>query len=117
FRLVEHPHPNMRRFALELVVGHLPAGPEALARLEPFFRAALFDLWPDRRVKQRVLAFLVARGLEDERQAEAAAAILRDVGRVEGRADFERALEGLVRLKLAFPQVEGAVQLQPGGVA
>src|SRR5262249_60297430 len=43
-RLIEHPHPNMRRFVLDLVVEHLPAGADSLAALEPFFRAAWLDL-------------------------------------------------------------------------
>jgi hypothetical protein len=117
FRLVQHPHPNMRRFALDLAVNHLPDGAGPLANLTGFFRAALFDLWPERRVKHGVIDFLTARGLRDEQQAEVAASILGDVVRVQGRADFERALEGLVRLKLAYPQVQASVSLQPGGVA
>jgi hypothetical protein len=116
-RLVQHPHPNMRRFALDLVVEHLPPGAAALAGLESFFRTALFDLWPQRRVKQRVVAFLLSRGLQDERQAEVAAGILRDVVRVQGRADFENALEALVRLQLAYPRLEGPVSLRAGGLA
>ena len=39
FRLVEHPHPNMRRFALDLVTKHLPPGTDPLARLKEFCRA------------------------------------------------------------------------------
>jgi hypothetical protein len=117
FRLVQHPHPNMRRFALDLAVHHLPEGAGPLANLTGFFRAALFDLWPERRVKHDVIDFLTARGLRDKQQAEVAAGILGDVVRVQGRADFERALEGLVRLKLAYPQVQAGVSLQPGGVA
>ena len=35
--------------------------------------------------------------------------ILADVVRVEGRADFERALTALVRLKLAYPEVSSPV--------
>jgi hypothetical protein len=115
YRLAQHPHPNVRRFALDLAVKHLPAGPEALARLRDFFRAALFDLWPERKVKRQVLDFLVARGLGDEREARVAAAILGDAVRLQGRADFERALEGLVRLQLAYPDVDTAVVVRAGG--
>ncbi len=117
YRLVQHPHPNMRRFALEMALRHLPEGANPLARLEHFFRAALFDLWPDRLLKQRVLDFLARRGLADEYQAAVAARILAEVVRVQGRGDFERALEALVRLKLAYPQVAAPITLKMEDVA
>jgi hypothetical protein len=116
-RLVQHPHPNMRAFALDLAVDHLPAGPQSLSRLRGFFRAAIFDLWPRRQVKRRVIEFLAARGLQDEQQAAVVASILGDVVRVHGRADFEQSLEALVRLKLAYPQLESTVGLPSGGGA
>jgi HEAT repeat protein len=109
YRLVQHPHPGMRRFALELVVHHLPSGDGPLAKLKEFCRAALFDLWPSRKVKRGVVEFLTARGLEDARQAALVSAILGDVVRVQGRADFENALEALVRIKMAYPDVPSTV--------
>ncbi len=114
-RLVEHPHQNMRRFALELVTKHLPPGTDPLARLKAFCRAALFDLWPQRKVKQGLIDFLTQRGLEDAGQAQVVATILGDVVRVQGRADFEQALTALVRLKLAYPDLETTVTLPAGG--
>jgi hypothetical protein len=113
-RLSQHPAARIRRFALDLVVGHLKEGFVALAKLEGFFRACLFDLWPSRNEKRLVLDFLVARGLKDERQAEVSARVLGDFVRVKGRADFERALEGLVRLRIAFPEVESRVVVAGG---
>lgn len=115
YRSAQHPHPNMRPFALDLVVKHLPDGASPLGQLRNFFRSALFDTWPERRVKRRVIDFLAERGLRDEQQAEVAAGILADVARLQGRADFERALEALVRIKLAFPEVEAAIQVRAGG--
>ncbi len=115
FRLVQHPHPNMRRFALDLAINHLPDGAEPLGKLEGFFRAALFDLWPERPVKRGVLDFLTARGLRDEGQAAVAVGILADAVRLQGRADFERALEGLVRLQLSYPHLQAGVKLRAGG--
>jgi hypothetical protein len=105
-RLTQHPHPNMRRFALDLVTGHLKEGFVALAKLEGFFRMALFDLWPSRNEKRAVMDFLLQRGMKDERQAEVAARVLGEFVRTKGKADFERALEGLVRIKLAYPEIE-----------
>jgi hypothetical protein len=116
FRLVEHPHQNMRRFALDLVTKHLPAGTDPLVRLKEFCRTALFDLWPQRKVKSGVIDFLTQRGLEDAGQAQVVATILGDVVRVQGRADFEQALTALVRLKLAYPELETTVTLSAGGV-
>jgi hypothetical protein len=102
-RLCEHPHPNMRRFALDLIVTHLPDDPSALARVEPFFRAAMLDLRPDRLLKRRVIDFLLRRGLCDADQARIAARLLGEFARMDVRADFEHALEALVRLGLAHP--------------
>jgi hypothetical protein len=110
-RLAQHPHANMRRFALDLVEQHLKPGFVQLARLESFFRAALFQLWPERRVKERVLDFLSARGLADENQAEVAATILRDFVRSQTRADFESAATALVKIKLAFPAIEAGLMV------
>jgi hypothetical protein len=36
---------------------------------------------------------------------------------VQARCDFERALEALVRIQLAYPEIKTAVTLRPGGVA
>jgi hypothetical protein len=111
FRLSQHPHPGMKSFALSLSVRHLREGLIPLARLEGLFRGVLFDLWPERKVKEQAVDFLLARGLRDERQAEMAARVLSDFARTAGRADFERILEGLVRLKLAHPGVAAAISL------
>jgi hypothetical protein len=116
-RLCEHPHPNMRRFALDLIVTHLPDGPSALAKLEPFFRAAMLDLKPDRLLKRRVIDFLLRRGLGDVDQARIAARLLGEFVRMDVRADFEHALEALVRLGLAHPGLTMPVAVDLGGVA
>lgn len=116
FRLVQHPHPGMRRYALELVVQHLPPGDEPLTRLKEFCRAALFDLWPQRKVKEGIVAFLRGRALEDPKQAAVVSALLGDAVRVQGRADFENALEALVRIKMAYPDVPSTVTVLPEGL-
>jgi len=117
FRLSQHPHRNVQRFALDLVETHLKDGFVALAKLEHFFRTALMDVWPDRRMKRRVLTLLATRALQDENQAQMAADILNDVVRTATRGDFELAAEALVKIKLAFPQVNTAVALGQGGAA
>jgi hypothetical protein len=116
-RLTQHPHPNMRRFALELVQHHLPAGDKPLTALKGFCRSALFDLTPELRVKRDMLTFLTRRGLQDPEQAAVVAAILGDVVRVQTRGDFERSLEALVRIKLAYPEIETTVALPAGGAS
>lgn len=105
-RLAEHPSPVIRRFAVDLVVAHLKEGFVALSRLEAFFRRALLDVLPDRREKRLVVEFLRERGLRDERQAEVASRVLGEFVRTRAKADFELALDALVRLKLQYPQVE-----------
>jgi hypothetical protein len=116
-RMVEHPHPNMRRFALDLVVQHLPDRAEALAGIEWFLRAAMLDLRPDRLVKRRIVDFLLHRGLRDAGQAEVAARLLGEFARMDVRADSEPALEALVRLNLAYPGLKSPVAVAMGGVA
>jgi hypothetical protein len=110
-RLVEHPHPSMRKYALDLIDRFLPAGAEALGKVEGLCRSAMMDLWPSRPVKRRVLKLLSERGLTDEAQAQVAARVLDDVVRFQGRADFEAALEALVRIKLTFPAVASRLSL------
>lgn len=115
-RLMEHPHPNMRPFALDLAEKYLPESGALLEKVKPFCRAALLDVWPNRKVKQQAIKLLEARGVEDRQQAEVAAAILGDLVRLQGKSDFERTLEALVRIKLAHPEVQTTVELLPGGV-
>ncbi|MGF1579528.1 MAG: HEAT repeat domain-containing protein [Gemmataceae bacterium] len=110
-RLVEHPHKNMRGFALELAKQFLPKTRESLGQLKTFCRSALFDVWPDRKVKHLVIEFLGNRGREDREQADEAVAILGDVVRVEGREDFELAVAALVRIKLVYPDVATTVDV------
>ncbi len=110
-RLAQHPAPPMRRFAMDLVAGHLKEGFVALAKLENFFRRALLDLRPSRAEKRRVMEFLLTRGLRDERQAEVAAKVLGEVARTRCATDTDAALEALVRLQLAFPDVESPLSL------
>ncbi len=116
-RLVQHPAPSMRPFTIDLVLKHLPAGTEPLAQVQDFCRAALFDLWPDRQVKRRVIDLLRERGLRDEAEAKVAAALLSEAVRLRGRGDFERALDALVRLKLAYPALECPIHLREEGLA
>jgi hypothetical protein len=113
-RLVQHPDPRQRGFALELVMQHLPPGPEALAQLRSFCRSILFDVWPKAKTKREVVKFLAGRALQDEQQAAIVASILGDVVRMQGRGDFERAMEAMVRLKLAFPEVPATVMVKGG---
>jgi hypothetical protein len=110
-RLVQHPHPNMRGFALDLAVRYLRPGFVHLAKVEPLCRAILFDLWPSLKAKRQVIDFLAARGLADEGQAEVAARILSDYVHTKGHADFERTIEALVRIGLEHPSVASAVRV------
>ena len=110
-RLVQHPHPNMRNFALDLAVRYLRPGFVQLAKVESLCRAILFDLWPSLKAKRTVIDFLTARGLSDEGQAEIAARILSEYVHTKGLADFERVMEALVRIGLEHPSVASAVRV------
>lgn len=108
-RLGQHPSPFTRAFAVELATKHLKPGFVRLAKLELLFRSALFDVWPDRKVKRTVLAFLDERGQQDENQAEVAAQILGDFVRTQTLDDRERAMMALVHIQLKFPSVKSPV--------
>ena len=111
-RLGQHPSPVTRKFAVDLAVKHLKPGFVRLAKLELLFRSALFDVWPDRKVKRTVIGFLAERGVQDENQAGVAAGILGDFVRTQTVDDKERALSALVHIKLAFPHIEMPVKLR-----
>jgi hypothetical protein len=111
-RLIQHPHTNVRKFALEIVVKHLPDDAESLAQAVPFCRAILFDVWPSRAMKRHVLEFLTDRGLHDEKQAKVVAEPLGEIVRVQIRSDFEPALAALARIQLAFPETRAPVRLR-----
>src|SRR5439155_12748198 len=113
-RLAQHPHPHLRRFALELFLEHLPGGAQALQQLRGFCRAALFDLWPQAAVKRGIVEFLTGLALQDREQAEVVAAMLGHEARVQARGDFQRAMEALVRIKLAYPDVPATVRVAGG---
>lgn len=108
-RLAQHPSPVTRRYAIELAVTHLKPGFVRLAKLELLFRAALFDTWPDRKVKRTAIAFLAERGQQDENQAEVAAQILGDFVRTQTLDDRERALQALVLIQLKYPGLQTPV--------
>jgi hypothetical protein len=117
FRLVQHPHANMRHFSLELAQTHLPSGADALARLSSFFRTGLFSTWPQRLVKHGIIGLLLRRGLSDRSEAEVAAGILNEFIRVTGEGDFQLALEALTKLNLLYPELNNSVTVATEAVS
>lgn len=104
--LTQHPHKNVQRFALGLVLGHLQAGFVKLSALETFFRAVLLDVAPDRKMKRSLMDFLGARGLLDENQAAVSARLLAVMAKSQTKFESERALTLLTQIKLRYPAVE-----------
>ncbi|HWB80569.1 MAG TPA: hypothetical protein VG755_36645, partial [Nannocystaceae bacterium] len=111
FRLAEHPAQHMRSYALELIREHLRPGMVPLSRIEPFMRTTLFDLRPDRRLKVGLLDFMLARGAMDERQAELVVGILGDVLRTATVFDFQRIVQIVTTLQLAYPSATSDLRL------
>lgn len=107
-RLIESPAADVREFALELMRTE-PACVPRLDRLAGFFRRVMMELWPSRRAKRAVLDVALQRGLADAAGAAAAIPLLESALTLRNREDFESALQGLVRLRLAFPQVAATV--------
>ena len=104
--LTQHPHRNIQRFALGLVIGHLQAGFVKLSALEAFFRAVLLDAVPDRKMKRSLLDFLGRRGLSDDNQAAVCARLLTVMAKSQTKYESERALTLLTQIKLRYPAVE-----------
>ena len=104
--LTQHPHKNIQRFALGLVLGHLQAGFVKLSALETFFRAVLLDAVPDRKMKRSLMDFLGARGVLDENQAAVCARLLTVMAKSQTKFESERALTLLTQIKLRYPAVE-----------
>jgi hypothetical protein len=111
-RLSQHPHRNVRKWALGLVTKHLKDGFVPLAGLEDFFRTVLLDVTPDRAMKHAAVVFLTTRGLADERQAEVVVRLLGEFVRSKTKDDFDRAIRALTRIKIAYPAVDSAVSLR-----
>jgi len=76
----------------------------------------MLDLRPDRLVKRRVVDFILRQGLHDPESAQIAARLLGEFVRLAVRADFEHALEAIVRLNLAFPGLVSPVAVNLAGV-
>jgi hypothetical protein len=115
-RLAEHPARGvMRRFALDLIEDHLPPGAPALESVARFFSVVLLDVRPERRLKRQTVDFLVRRGEVDLEQARVAAGVLDAWARTSVKTDRERALEALVALRLAWPEL--ALTIKVGGRA
>jgi len=111
-RLAEHPHRNMRSYALELILKHLLAGAMPLEPVLPLFRALFLDMHPSAAEKAKAIEFLVQRGCADEQQAALAARLLGELVRSGVRRDAEAAVVGLTRLTLQFPELPSPVRVK-----
>ena len=105
-RLLEHPHPAMRPFALDMAEAHLLGGLAGQAAAPGFFRAVLLDLKPSRAAKRKAIALLLENGMRSLEQARLAGAVLGDMLRTRTRRDFDDALEALAELRLVYPELD-----------
>lgn len=110
-RIGQHPSRAMRRYAIDMTVQHLGPGLVPLASTEELFRSVLFDPTPDRRTKDKAIRFLTDRGTRDAAQAEIAARLLGEIVRSATRRDFDGAIVGLAKVRLAFPEVDAPITL------
>lgn len=111
-RLAEHPHPGMRRFALEMIEDHLPQGAAALAAVSRFLVVVLLDVRPSRKLKKAALELLLLRGSLDAEQGRVALEVLERWVRTTIRADREQALAAVVRLRATWPALTGALKVR-----
>lgn len=111
-RLSEHPHPNMRRFAMKLVAENIPDGAEPLQGLQHFFRIALLELTPDREARDQLISFLTERGLRDIGQARVALRFLEMMLHTQGQQVFESVLQSITRLQVMWPDLETSIVIR-----
>ena len=111
-RLSEHPHRNMRSYALELILKHLLEGAMPLEPVLPLFRALFFDMHPSAAEKSKAIDFLVQRGMLEVEQAVLSARLLGELVRSGVRRDADAAVVGLTRLSLQFPELESPLKVR-----
>lgn len=103
--LIEHPHPLMRGFALELLEQHLQPGAMALREVLEFLRSSLLTPRLPRPARNRLLRLLECRGLLDAQQGALALEVLGVALRSAVRSDLEPVLLAASRIQLAWPQL------------
>jgi hypothetical protein len=113
-RLAQHPHRNIRAFVVDLAVDRLKPGFVRLAKLESLARAALFDVRPDRSLRRRLIAFLLARGLQDEAQAELVVGLLSDVIRSRTHEVRDDAAAAIAVLSSTWSELHLPAHVQVG---
>jgi hypothetical protein len=104
-RLAQHPHKNVRGFVVDLATSRLKPGFVRLAKLESLSRSALFDVRPDRPLRRRLISFLLARGQQDEAQAELVVNVLGDVVRSRTHEARDDAAAAIAVLQMQWPEL------------
>ena len=102
-RLAQHPHRGLRRFVVDLSRSSLRPGYVGLLRVEPLIRAVVFDVKPDAALRHDVMNLLIARGQQDEAQAELVVSLCKDIVRSRTLALRDDALRAIALVTAAFP--------------
>jgi predicted DNA-binding WGR domain protein len=109
----EHPATDMQLFATQYLETHVANHPARLQELMPYFMRVLAQVNRARVAKQRIFAFLNAEAVKSEAAARIIAEVLTHQSAAIALTDRSRALETLLRIHRAYPQVEVPIQVKP----
>lgn len=112
----EHPATDMQLFATQYLQTYVVDNPQRLQELTPYFTRVLAQVNRGRVTKQRVYAFLEAEATKSLTAAEIIAEILTRQSVTIAICDRARALEILLKIHSAYPQISVPLQVKPVAV-
>ncbi|OLP15862.1 hypothetical protein BST81_23845 [Leptolyngbya sp. 'hensonii'] len=109
----EHPSTDMQLFATNYLESYAVDHPEYLEALQPYFIRTLSQVNRGRVAKQRIFNFLEREALKNRFSAEIVAAILNRQSGTIAITDRARAIELMVKIHRAYPEIPLAIRVQP----
>lgn len=112
----EHPATDMQLFATQYLQTYVVDNPQRLQELKPYFTRVLAQVNRGRITKQRVYAFLETEATKSLEAAEIIAEILTRQSVTIAICDRARALEILLKIHRAYPQISVPLNVKPVAV-
>lgn len=112
-KLSEHPSAELQLFATNYLERYAADNPARLAELKPYFLSVLSRVNKARVAKDRVMAFLASEAQKDEAAARLVTEILTRQALTIARGDRAAAIEALLAIHRAFPQIATPLAIKP----
>ena len=109
----EHPAQDMQLFATNYLEGYAANHPERLRELQPYFTIVLGQVNRSRVAKQRIFRFLSAESAKSRAAAETIAEILTRQSAAIAIRDKSQAIEILLKIRKAYPDIETPISVKP----